>query len=40
MHTMTRHGDRISVFLFAFVLLALFVGVAFAVGYLIGRILL
>jgi hypothetical protein len=40
MHTMTRSGDRISVFLFALVLLALFVGVAFAVGYLIGRILL
>jgi len=37
---MTRPGDRISVFLFAFVLLALFVGVAFAVGYLVGRILL
>ncbi|HEY5295875.1 MAG TPA: hypothetical protein VIJ70_10420 [Gaiellaceae bacterium] len=40
MHTMTRPGDRISVFLFALVLLALFVGVAFAVGYLVGRILL
>jgi hypothetical protein len=40
MHTMTRSGDRISVFLFALVLLALFVGVAFAVGYLVGRILL
>jgi len=37
---MTRPGDRISVFLFALVLLALFVGVAFAVGYLVGRILL
>jgi hypothetical protein len=37
---MTRSGDRISVFLFALVLLALFVGVAFAVGYLVGRILL
>ncbi len=40
MHTMTRSGDRVSVFLFALVLLALFVGVAFAVGYLVGRILL
>jgi hypothetical protein len=37
---MSRHGDRISVFLFALVLLALFVGAAFAVGYLVGRILL
>jgi hypothetical protein len=37
---MTRPGDRISVFLFAFVLLALFVGLTFAAGYLLGKILL
>jgi hypothetical protein len=40
MHTMTRPGDRISVFLFALFLLALFVGAAFAAGYALGRILL
>jgi hypothetical protein len=40
MLTMTRPGERISVFVFAFVLLALFVGLAFAAGYLLGRILL
>jgi hypothetical protein len=37
---MSRPGERISVFLFAFVLLALFVGLAFAAGYVVGRILL
>ena len=40
MHTMSRPGERISVFLFALFLLALFVGLAFAVGYGIGRMLL
>ena len=39
MHTMMRPGDRISVFLFALVLLVVFVGAAFAVGYIVGRIL-
>jgi hypothetical protein len=37
---MARPGERISVFLFALVILALFVGLAFAAGYGIGRILL
>jgi hypothetical protein len=37
---MSRPGDRISVFLFALFLLVLFVGLAFAAGYGIGRILL
>jgi hypothetical protein len=37
---MSRSGGRISVFLFALGLLALFVGLAFAVGYAVGRILL
>jgi hypothetical protein len=37
---MSRSGGRISVFLFAFALLALFVGLAFAAGYALGRILL
>jgi hypothetical protein len=40
MHTMQRSGGRISVFLFALFLLALFVGAAFAAGYALGRILL
>ena len=40
MHTMTRHGERISVLFFALVLLVLFVGLAFAAGYAIGRLLL
>jgi hypothetical protein len=40
MLTMNRPGERISVFVFAFFLLALFVGLAFAAGYLLGRILL
>jgi hypothetical protein len=37
---MTRARDRLSVFLFALFLLALFVGLAFAAGYGLGRILL
>jgi hypothetical protein len=37
---MTRARERITVFLFAFFLLVLFVGLAFAAGYGIGRILL
>jgi hypothetical protein len=37
---MSRRGERISVFLFALLLLALFVGAAFAAGYAVGRILL
>jgi hypothetical protein len=37
---MARPGERISVFLFALLILALFVGLAFAAGYGIGRILL
>jgi len=37
---MSRSGGRISVFLFAIGLLALFVGLAFAAGYALGRILL
>jgi hypothetical protein len=40
MHTMARPGERISVFLFALVLLVLFVGLAFAAGYGLGRMLL
>ena len=38
--TMSRSSERISVFLFALFLLALFVGLAFAAGYGLGRILL
>jgi hypothetical protein len=37
---MSRPGERISVFLFALVLLALFIGLAFAAGYGLGRLLL
>jgi len=37
---MSRSGGRISVFLFALGLLALFVGLAFAAGYVLGKILL
>jgi hypothetical protein len=37
---MTRPGDRISVFVFALVLLALFVALTFAAGYVVGRMLL
>jgi hypothetical protein len=37
---MTRPGERISVLFFALVLLVLFVGLAFAVGYAVGRLLL
>jgi len=40
MHTMSRSGERISVLLFALFLVALFVGLAFAAGYGLGRILL
>ena len=40
MHTMTRRGERISVFLFALAMLAIFVGAAFAAGYALGRMLL
>jgi len=37
---MTRARERSSVFLFAVFLLVLFVGLAFAAGYGLGRILL
>jgi len=37
---MTRVRDRLSVFTFAAFLLALFVGLAFAAGYTLGKILL
>jgi hypothetical protein len=37
---MTRARERITVFLFAVLLLALFVGLTFAAGYGVGRILL
>ena len=37
---MTRARERTTLFLFAVLLLALFVGLAFAVGYGVGRILL
>jgi hypothetical protein len=37
---MSRVRERISVFAFAALLLALFVGLAFAAGYALGRILL
>jgi hypothetical protein len=37
---MSRSGDRLSVFLFALFLLTLFVGLAFAAGYGVGRLLL
>lgn len=37
---MTRVRDRLSVFGFAALLLALFVGAAFAAGYLLGKVLL
>jgi hypothetical protein len=40
MHTMSQPGGRISVFLFALIVLAVFVGLAFAVGYAVGRMLL
>jgi hypothetical protein len=40
MLTMTKPRERITVFLFALTLLGLFVGAAFAAGYLLGRILL
>jgi hypothetical protein len=37
---MTRARERLTVFLFALFLLVLFVGLAFAAGYGLGRILL
>jgi hypothetical protein len=37
---MSRASERISVFLFAIFLLALFVSLAFAAGYALGRVLL
>jgi hypothetical protein len=37
---MSRARERISIFTFAFLLLALFVGLAFAVGWVLGRMLL
>ena len=37
---MMRRSDRVTVFLFAVFLLALFVGLSFAAGYGLGRILL
>jgi hypothetical protein len=37
---MTRARERLSVFAFALFLLALVVGVAFAAGYVLGKILL
>jgi hypothetical protein len=37
---MMRPRDRASIFLFALFLLVLFVGIAFAAGYLLGRMLL
>jgi hypothetical protein len=40
MHAMMRPGDRVGVLLFALLLLALFVGLSFAAGYVIGRLLL
>ena len=40
MRTMMRPRDRVSVFLFALFLLVLFVGLSFAAGYLLGRMLL
>jgi hypothetical protein len=40
MHTMARRGERITVLLFAIAMLAIFVGVAFAAGYAVGRMLL
>ncbi len=40
MRTMSRASDRISVFAFAILLLVLFVGLAFAAGYALGKVLL
>ena len=37
---MSRARERLSVFVFAAVLLALYVGLAFAAGWLLGRMLL
>ncbi len=36
---MTRPGERLSVFAFAAFVLAAIVGLAFAVGYMIGKLL-
>ena len=40
MLTMSRPGERISVFLFALFILVAFIVLAFAAGYGLGRILL
>ncbi len=37
---MPHSGPRISVFLFAILALAAFVGLAFAAGYIVGKLLL
>jgi len=37
---MAERGPRLSVFLFAALALAAFVGVAFAAGYIVGKLLL
>jgi hypothetical protein len=37
---MTRARERLSVFAFAAILLALYVGLAFVAGWLLGRVLL
>jgi hypothetical protein len=37
---MMRPGERVRVFLFALLLLVLFVGLSFAAGYALGRVLL
>lgn len=38
--TISRPRDRLSVFAFAAILVALYVGLAFAAGWLLGRLLL
>lgn len=37
---MTRTGERISVLLFAMLLVAAIIGLAFGLGYLVGKLLL
>ena len=37
---MAQHGPRLSVFAFAAIALAVFVGLAFTAGYIIGKLLL
>jgi hypothetical protein len=37
---MAQYGDKLTVFAFAAFILAAFVGLAFAVGYVIGKLLL